>query len=215
MFDCPGYKEALQWEQEKREEAFLGLATPICGMSVVPLTLRRLTYLFQARSAFFYSNERDGGDVGLFLWCVSPAFRPGDPAATDLFRVALQEAGALNDLSKALAEIQEYLDAAFNDAPPTQGSNDPNEKKPSISFTASLVGTFAVEYGWSVETTMETPMSVLYQLLHHISMRKPDGPPFMPRRSGKVKGDWGRAIMAKAQAEHDAKVKAEETAKPT
>ena len=190
--------QAFAWEEENRELAFLGLSAPLCGVPVVPLSLRRMTFLLQAKSAFFYGRAPALEDVALFLWACSPKFRPGDPERQGEFLTDLCAGSALADMDAMLAAIKDYLEAAQNDAPAGQVVAPGKEKEPVFCFVAHLVDPLAKEYGWSLGDIMEMPLALVYQMLRKIALRNNEKAVFFNRRSRKVRGDWLRALTAKS-----------------
>ncbi len=198
----PGYAEALDWEARTREEAFLGHAPPIRGVPVRPLTLRRLLYLLQGQSVFLTGSHQapDAADVALFLWVCSPDFRADDPTAQAVFIAQLaagEHAGAVGNIVAACEEISEYLDASFGDSPAAQSDRREGGKMPITSFAAALVHPFAETYGWTVDAVLDTPLSVLYQMLRRITLSRDPKAVFISKRSMKVRGDWLRAQRAR------------------
>lgn len=197
--EVPGLAEALAWEERTREEAYLGLCAPIAGVPVKLLTLRRLTFLLRARSAFFFGRPAGPEDVSQFLWIVSPRFRPRDLDGRALFLADLCAGDALVDLASTVAQIGDYLDAAFGDAPAVEEKSGSQGNLPVTSFAAALVDTLAREYGWSRREIMRSPLSVLYQQLRRIAQHHNPKAVFISRRSMRARGDWLRAMQAQIQ----------------
>lgn len=194
--EIPNFQAALDWERDHREMAFLGVVAPICGVPVQPLSLRRLGFLLQGKSAFFFNGVLDEVAVAQFLWLVSDRFKPGDLDARAIFIASETTIGALLELDAAGEAIREYLDAAFNDAPAAQAGPASGDDEPITCFAASLVHVIASEYGWSLDAILDAPLASLYQLMRKIALEYNPKALFISRRSRKAKGDWLRSLRA-------------------
>ena len=196
--EIPGYTEALAAEEAAREESFLGVAAPIGGVPVVPLTLRRLTFLFRGRSPFFYGGALGPEAVAQFLWIVSPKFRPADLDARALFLAEISTSAALADLAAAEAEIETFIALTFGDAPASQAQVPGADKPPVTCFAASIVDTLAAEYGWGLDAIMDAPLACIYGLLRRIALRRDPKAIFISCLSHKVRGDWLRSLSTQS-----------------
>src|SRR3954469_16263181 len=75
--DIPGYREAVQAEADARDLAFLDLTESICGIDVRPLTSAHVLMLVGSGNPLVIGGRLPKfPDVALFLWAVSPSFKP-------------------------------------------------------------------------------------------------------------------------------------------
>lgn len=164
-FDAiPGYREACANEQANRNLAVLPLSVPLCGIQVHQLMPRHIVLLGYCHNAFI-EGERPPvlEDIVFFLWAVSLEYCL-DLKKRDKF---IKNWVKQNKDCKPIREIDEYLERAFQDAPPSRQTYGPEYFAPSIYF----VDLFGSEYGWTVEQTMGTPLATIYQLLKAIKRR--------------------------------------------
>lgn len=152
--DIPGYAQAALRENELRAVPFLGLPEHIGGVPAAPLTLRRVQWLTFCRSPFLLKLDAEAleakpdiaADTLLFLWIVSPEFKPGNLRARDRFFDRHRHVLKL----KALTVIQDALDyvqEAFLDA----GDDTPDYSRSYYSSAAAVVGFFHRHYGLPID----------------------------------------------------------------
>ncbi len=160
--DIPGYREEIEkarsLEAELRERAFLGVRREVCGVDVCDITPRRLSYLLAVDCAFISGGRISPEDVALFLWVLSPKFKPGSKWRRWLFVRGLRSL----PFERCVREICEFVDDQFMDSPSGGGG------EAYVSFQASLVNVVASEYGWSERAVMDCPIPRLYQYLRAI-----------------------------------------------
>ena len=164
QFDqIPGMREALAAaaaeEELRRDLAFCDLELDIAGEPVRQLTPRHMMLLFQARSPFFCGGRRQPEHVAQFLWAVSPQFSP-DVRTRDAF---LERIAETVPFQPARDGIEEYLDQALMDSPPT--SSRRSRHAAICSFLAVLVHRIASAYHWDEGAILEKPIARLYQYL--------------------------------------------------
>ncbi len=177
----PGFKkkvEAAREEESKlRDFAYTGLPETICGVDVKQFTPRHFLNCLLAKSPFFVGGIPSPVDVGLFLWIVSPGFKPFDLQARNEFLETVIEV----PYADAIAEIDAYIERAFFDRP-SGGSS-----RPAVaSFLASLVHEIASAYGWYIDQILDAPFALLYQQLRMIAREEDPRRPFPNRLSDKV-----------------------------
>lgn len=151
--DCPGYAEAARRERELRDVPFLGLPETVGGVDCAALTLRRLMWLQLIKSPFLYDIptetlcEKPGieNDVVAFLWIVSPEFAPGNERRKKQCYKRMGKTVLALPIGKAIAEIKEYLDEAWMDAPEGRG------ERSFYSAGASLTVFFAKHFGLGLD----------------------------------------------------------------
>ena len=151
--DCPGYAEAARREDELRSVPFLGLDERIAGLPASPLTLRRVQFLTMVRSPLLAKLDvsvlMDKPGIAeyimVFLWIVSPKFKPGNTRAKKKF---FKTHGSVLKMpaEAIIKEILEYVDEAFMDA----GESE-SEQRNYYSTAAAIVGFFSRNYGLQVD----------------------------------------------------------------
>lgn len=165
LFDpntIPGYREACEHEQANRELAFLDLPIPLCGVIVRQFSLKHLILLGNVGNGFITPcGLPQPEDIAQFLWVVNKDYSL-DAEARTKFVEGLKE----KKYGACLAEINEYLALAFQDAP--QGERG---GKQYTAGCASLVDIMAHEYSWPDEAIMEKPIARLFQYLRLIQKR--------------------------------------------
>ena len=121
----PGYREAVEREQEIRETAFLDLTHFICGVEVVPLTPRKFLFLSLCKSPFVTGDVPTAAEVMQFLWVISPKFKAGNDWSTRRARDRFIRRHASLPYSQCVNEILQFIDEAFTDKPSGGGKSEP------------------------------------------------------------------------------------------
>lgn len=145
-------------EENLRAAAFLPLPEKICGIEVVPLTLRILARLRAARSPFLAGGKIRPGHIGTFLWAVSPDYNSGARAPDELL-----ERAAILPYTRAVRAIRRYLFYAWMDRPPVRRNR--KDDLAAVSFEAGMIHHIAHAYGWDDEAILDKPLRRLYQYL--------------------------------------------------
>ena len=152
--DCPGYAEAARREDEIRAVPFLGVDERIAGLTIAPLTLRRVQWLTMIRSPFLLNLPAEtlvekpdiAADIGAFLWIVSPEFKvESKRAKARFFKRKIPAVMKMNAL-KVIKEIREYVEEAFLDSGKSEG-----EQRNYYSTAAAVVGFFHRNYGLQID----------------------------------------------------------------
>ena len=183
-------------ESEDRECAFLPDALEsICGVAVLPMSLRHLSILRLTESPFIVGGLPTAVDVARFLWIVSPIHRPisgvKDKVAHLLFTWRLRGL----DFVSSVTAIRAYIDAAMADSPPQGDGNG----KAYFSFSASIVDLLGAEYGWTPEVVARLPLKATFQLVNRIR-RRGDPKACLFNRSEKIKSPELLRLDAEARA---------------
>jgi hypothetical protein len=171
--DFPGYAEAVRRENTVRAASCLGLNEKICGLEVKPLTAYHLRWLLMVNSPFLLKGVSGEGladkpgiidDVMLFLWTISPQFKPGSqPSAkwkrnlfgSFLFRIFETNRDKFNRLfapiisqriDRVCSEILEYVDEAWLDYGEASGSD-----KTFYAFEVEIAHEMHEHYGYRVD----------------------------------------------------------------
>lgn len=180
----PGYAEACAEERAVRDLALLADPVPLCGVIVNQFTPRHSIRLGFCHNGFLVGGrDLTPEDVAMFLWFVAVDYS-FEEAKRDAFVGRLAELKFIG----AIESINGYLENAFMDAPGGGGGG-----KSYTAPAATLVDLMGHEYGWSMQTTLNTPWAVLFQLVKHIKRRSnPKALQFNPRSDGKL-SEWLQA----------------------
>jgi hypothetical protein len=200
--DFPGYREALLSERDARDYAFLDLPRTICGVEVVPMTLRQLMarlalgcpFIANLPASLILQMPGPAGQITQFIWfiSVSRALSRGNPLADYRARQAFCARLAVISATEAIEGIQDYLKITFLDSPPSGGKSH----VPTASIAATLVDIFAAEYGWTDDKILDSPLVRLYQLLRERAQRLNPKTILFNRWSDKVRGEYMRVANA-------------------
>jgi len=167
--EIPGYQEAVAYESEKRQEAWLGLEPDLCGLPVAPLTLRKILYLNLAGNPFITGEgQATTYHVAEFLWVVSQTFQPAHLKARKRFFRRIRKM----EIPLAIEGIDDYLAAAFFDSDP--GADTPQRSAPKVDWISNCIHLFASNYGWSAERVLDLPYRQITQLNRCLRAQDPD-----------------------------------------
>jgi hypothetical protein len=146
----------LAYEETCSQESWINISETICGFEISQLTPRHILILNGINSPVLNGDKIKLEDIVMFLWVCSPNFSY-DIRQRNKF---IKNASKIN-YHDALFEIQSLVSKTFIDA-----DYDDRTKKERLNADtlAYIIDTFAREYGWSVETTMQTPLRQVYQL---------------------------------------------------
>ena len=153
----------LAYEETCLQESWLNINETICGIEIQQLTPKHVLILNGINSPILSGNEIKPHDVTMFLWVCSEDFcfnsKKRNKFLSNAARISYYE---------ALLEVQSFVDKTFIDA-----DYDDRSKKQRLNADtlAYIVDTFAKEYGWSIQTTMQTPLRQIYQLTSVMSER--------------------------------------------
>jgi hypothetical protein len=179
----PGYREALEREENQRAAAFLGVTELICGVEVQPLTLIHLCRLQCVGSPFIVGGVPAPADIALFLWAVSPAYHPKARFRRWFFVRGLRDI----EYEAAVTAINSYINAAFEDAP---GSSKQGFSPSYWSGFASMIAVLSAEFGWSEAEILNMPLKRFWQYQRVIKARNNPKAVFSNRASERVRGEW-------------------------
>ena len=196
----PNFADALAWEAETREHAFLDLPLDLLGVEVVPLTLRRQRVLIAGGSPFYLGGCPGEGDVAAFLWALSPGYRSVDADARAAFVASLATGDALDDLPAAVRAVGDFIDGFYNDAPAGAGGPGAGGNGPETSSEASIIDTVASAYHWSEDAILDCRLDRLWQYVRKIAVSNNPKARFVSRRSARATGDWLRSLTRGAGA---------------
>ena len=175
--EIPGYADALRKEARIRDTAFLDGLEIVCGVEVVPLSLRRLVWLEQAHNGLIVPWRWDSDQELLahslqVLYFCTPRFSPpASPRYSFLrsFRDGMMYQAFFRKTLRSgtpeviVKEIETWLSEAFMDSPAGGGSNE--IPGPSYaSYPAYVVDKFA-EAGlpFSYDEILDMPLRRLWQ----------------------------------------------------
>lgn len=166
----PGLKEAEEKYSDAQVEAFIGIEPRLAGrIEVRPFTPQMFVELDLSGNRFFSTEEDpDEGDVGAFLWRISPCYAPGNEAQRSAFGQLLNLVLLETELSVLITEIQAYVARAWLAMPiPSKGRSGSGSVDIS-AWPSHIVHMLAKEYGWKEEYIMGLPFRRLWQYVHRI-----------------------------------------------
>ena len=155
-------------EQNLRAAAFLPFNERICGIEVVPLTLRILGRLRASHSPFLVGGWIRNGHIAAFLWAVSPGYSLTSAAEKNKAREELVQRAAALPRARALKAVRKYLFLAWMDRPPVRRSAKGDLS--AVSFEAAMVHHIARVYHWDDDLILDKPLKRLYQYLTMIRL---------------------------------------------
>lgn len=158
--NIPGYAAAVDAEREARQEAWLALQEPICGIEMAPLTLRKLLYLTLARNHYVSEDARPSEHlyhIGQFLWVCSIHFREGDLKARDRFFKRIRKL----ELRPVIRGILDYRSQSLFDLAAAASSN---HSAPKTDWISGMIHRFASSYSWTPDRVLDMPIRQLIQL---------------------------------------------------
>lgn len=173
----PGYDEALASERKAREEAYLDAPHFICGVRLRQITPRILARLSFAETPFIYDGRIGTEHVAQFLWACHWDYSL-DIHKREEFVKSLRH----YDYPTAVAEIDEFIDDTFLDAP---------TGKSGIPYYCNFAWFEYIMHkamGWDSEYTLNQPLRRIYQLIRCMDHER--GGIMTNRLSDKVRGDW-------------------------
>ena len=154
-------QKAIDQAESWQAESWLNLTTEISGVEVRQMTLNHFFLLDGIESPFLKNRSFTPGDLGVFLWILSPDYKPCDKARNQFIKSIVNV-----NIAEAVNDISDYLTATFQDAE----TSEDNSKK-YANFIAYMVDMFAREYGWQTDYILNLPMRQIYQLATAIGER--------------------------------------------
>lgn len=154
-------QKAIDQAESWQAESWLNLTSEIAGVEVRQMTLNHFFLLDGIESPFLKNRSFTPGDLGVFLWILSPDYKPCDKARNQFIKSIVNV-----NIAEAVNDISDYLTATFQDAE----TSEDNSKK-YANFIAYMVDMFAREYGWQTDYILNLPMRQIYQLATAIGER--------------------------------------------
>lgn len=163
------YAHAVQQEKFLRTASFVVAQERLCGLTVLPLNLWHVMTLDTIGSPFVGRWEKiTEDDVLNFLWLLSPKYIANALARRWFYYCHVWPLVNSKDrLMQTAAQLLEFVDAAYTDAPGGDG-------KPRVSYyapAAGLVDLLASQYGWCEETIQRLPLKRAFQYQKAILQR--------------------------------------------
>ena len=161
LFDIvPGYREAVDKEQESREVSFLSIPTEkVCGFECMAFTPYHYLLLSAGESSFIKGRIAEPSDIPMFLWVISPDYTLDLEKAKE-HRVKISKKCRSLEYRESIQEIYSYIQDAFSDIPPTKSNT---KEIPYTCWVANIVDMLAREYGWTEKTILHIPFKRLWQ----------------------------------------------------
>ena len=189
----PDYAAAVEREAALREEAFIDGCTPLCGVRVYALTLRRFVILSGIGSPFLCGGTPTPEQIIIFLWIQSRPLGVLTSSSREQRRFAAR-LGKL-DYADTVGAIREWVATELQDSP---SSVVGPRRAHFASWAAAMVHQIAIEYHWSEAEILDMPLARLFQY-GRIIRRRYDPKAMLFNPSDKVKGDWLRERSKESQ----------------
>lgn len=183
--EIPGYADALRREAESRLDAWDDAWPTVCGIVMLPMTLRRIGILRRARNGYFvpctWDNEIEPhSHARQIAWVCSPEyFTPR--SRFDLMRYNWRLVRWRNQICRIPAlkfthAVLEFYESEFFDSPFRHDRNTDEQKVQAPSLGADIVyvaDMFArAGYSFTLDQIMDMPMRQLWQFTRIIHKRE-------------------------------------------
>lgn len=183
----PGLREVEDDYRREQADAF-SLIEPKIGqlIPVLPFTPQMFIHLDGIESPFFAKGREEitEVDIALFLWRVSPIYRPEDRDLRTFFIGNL----CLLEAQQTTNEICAYIQRAWLGMPAWPGGAG---GQPTLAqWPSRLVDMFGKEYGWTEEYVLNMPYRRLWQYANRILERA--NPKYREQCAAalRLRGDW-------------------------
>jgi len=158
--------KAAAFEKRLRLEAVIGVEQDIGGLKLGQISVRDILHLEFSENRLVCGETPELDDLVALVFMISKDryfFKT---------RYVRKVAKLLRENEDIKSELICYFSAAFNDMPSIGSSNkaDDNQFDSSVS-TISLIDSLAHNYGWSIESILDLPLSTVLQLLQRITNR--------------------------------------------
>lgn len=183
-YDIPGFREAVKAENDARDAAFLNLNSTICGVELRQITPRDFLILDHLGILFALKQRPDRIGLVKLVWMMKARWMLRIYCVWKVWRTPT---------SKALAQLEEYLEATFQDTP----GGHVTPQIPSVSWAAYICQEMYKAREWEDERTMRTPLRVINQIINLVRMEK-DPHYRVNARHGKIEADRLRNLNKKA-----------------
>lgn len=180
----PGYAEMLKREHDSRLSAWDDAWQPVCGIVVLPMTLRRLGMLRRLRNGYFvpckFDNEKEAhAHARQVAWICAPEFFIPH-TKIEAIRYTFRQAVWLCEVNQVNAavftkELLKFIDEEFFDSPFHGGGDDatPERTQPLAADVAYVADMFArAGYAWSLDDVLDLPLRRLWQFTRVIHQRE-------------------------------------------
>lgn len=173
--DIPGYAEAVAHEAQMRELAYVGSAWIVCGVPIATLTPRMMAELFAVGCPFLSGGYPTAESI-VHLLIVCGMSAEDRKSRFKTWRFTRRISKAIRDLKwgvvECSADVEQYIDAMFQDAPTGGGKSIPYAS--SVAWLEfSMCGK---PWGWSRDTTLDTPIPIIYQQLRCLERSRGHSP---------------------------------------
>jgi len=156
-------RDALAKADTYQLESWLDMPHFICGIEIKQMTIQHYYMLSGIDSPFLTGENYYPGDIGIFLWLLSPEYKICQKAKK-AFAKKIKDI----KIAQAETEINKYLEITFNDLDTLQEEN--NDKK-YAGYLAYQIDLYAKEYGWSIDEILKIPLRQCFQLNTAIAER--------------------------------------------
>jgi hypothetical protein len=200
--DIPGVKEAVAKARNEqfrtRQDGWLELLHDICGIKIRTMTVCDYVLLERERSPFINRCEPTEKDLALFLWILSPQFKPGKSKRIAAFlhgrkvhRLFCKDIPRTSE--PAVIACFKYIDKMFADAPPTIKGG----AESSLTYLTGWFDTLQSEYHCSEADVWAIGVPKMFQKLNAIMHRKNPNLPNFNQRTDRIKQEILNGLLEK------------------
>lgn len=155
-------KAAADFERRMRLESLLLLPSCIGHFELLPITIRHYLQLEYVENGIIDGDPQIDDFVHL-LWLVKPS-------ADDRKKKAFAKFVVKHLTIKDQNEISAWFALQFNDMPQSGEGSSANEFDSSV-WICTLIDSIASEYGWSIDSILDTPLASAFQLFQRVIKR--------------------------------------------
>lgn len=197
--DIPGYREAVQEEQELRTRVLLGIGSEVCGVEVRPFALRDFLHLQAINSPFVRGGFISRMDCLRLIVLQAVNYRTPGEGWLERFKLKRRNNKVIRALRQFTTEemieaIQDYLDKAFMDAPASVAGGS-SSASPIASGGAAIVDSIARAYPFGLDEILNLELAFIFQLMRLRYVAEGGSrAAIINRRSSRVVGEYLRKV---------------------
>lgn len=196
--DIPGYREAVQEEQELRTRVLLGIGEELCGIEVRPFALRDFLHLQAINSPLVRGGFISRMDCLRFFVLQAASYRLPGEGWLERWRLKRRNNKVIRALRRFTTEdmieaIQDFLDKAFMDAPASSLKSSASASSPIASGGAAIVDAIARAYPFGLQEILSLELAFIFQLMRlRFVAEGGSRAAIINRRSSRVVGEYLR-----------------------
>ena len=142
-------------------ESWVNISEDCYGIAVQNMNLNHLVLLDGVETPFLKGGDITDKDIALFLWIISEDYNQEGKGKKKFFEKVVKI-----KVMDATKWIKEYISKTF-----AESDTMNRGEKGQVYFISYYVDLFAREYGWKLESIMELPLRIGFQLITAINER--------------------------------------------